>query len=178
MSRLCHPRPYRDGSGTVPHLGGERVSGGDMDYNWDLLCVDVPGIRFAIRWGRRVTDEQQQRTAGAWVRCAGEGVPVIPPAPMGPTESLPFSASVAYVHQAYDGGTFALQAASFEADRRKSHVRQGDHGQGQAFVPRGQGRHRGALGRMRRELIAVPYDRGVTDGDPASGQGDCRRHSG
>lgn len=40
---------------------------------------------------------------------------MIPPLPKAPTDSLPFSASVAYLSQAYDGGTFPLQAASFEA---------------------------------------------------------------
>lgn len=53
--------------------------------------------------------------AKAWERCAGAGAPVIPPVPMEPTETLPFSASVAYLSQAHDGGTLALQAASFEA---------------------------------------------------------------
>lgn len=93
----------------------KNVSGGEMARNSDLLCVDVLGTRFAIRWGRLVTEEQQHRVAAAWARCAGEGVPVIPPVPMEPTESLPFTASVSCVHQACDGGTFALRAASFEA---------------------------------------------------------------
>ncbi|MFC7850170.1 hypothetical protein ACFUTU_17005 [Arthrobacter sp. NPDC057388] len=81
----------------------------------DLLCVDVLGIQFVISWGMGVTEEQQHRMATVWGRCAGTDMPVIPPAPMEPMASLPFSASVAYVAKAHDGGTFALQAASFEA---------------------------------------------------------------
>ncbi|PNH85234.1 ATP-binding protein [Arthrobacter sp. AFG20] len=91
---------------------GKAISGEDRH---DLLCVDVLGTRFVISWGHAVTAEQWQRMATAWERCAGAGVPMIPPAPMEPTETLPFSASVAYLSQAYDGGTLALQAASFEA---------------------------------------------------------------
>lgn len=91
----------------------KNVSGGDCSR--DLLCVDVLGTRFAIRWGHRITEEQQHRMCSAWARCAGDGVRLVPPVPMEPTESLPFSGSVAYRSQAGDGGTFALQAASFEA---------------------------------------------------------------
>jgi hypothetical protein len=39
---------------------------------------------------------------------------MIPPLAKEPTESLPYSASVSYLSQTYDGGTFPLQAASFE----------------------------------------------------------------
>lgn len=88
------------------------MSGGDLN---DLLYLDVLGIRFAVRWGRRVAAEQRQRMAQAWARCAGVDAPVIPPVPMEPTSALPFSASVAYVPHAHDGGALALQAASFEA---------------------------------------------------------------
>jgi hypothetical protein len=103
------------------------MSGGGAQSGWeslhfeellsagDLLCIDVLGTQFAVRWGRAVTGEQQESTRAAWKRCAGRGAPMIPPLPMEPTESLPFSASVAYQSQAYDGGTFPLQAASFEA---------------------------------------------------------------
>ncbi|WP_258064406.1 hypothetical protein [Arthrobacter sp. ZGTC131] len=91
------------------------MRGTDTQHSSDLLCVDVLGTRFAVRWGRGVTQEQQQRMGAAWARCAGDGAPLIPPIPMEPTESLPFSASVAYLSQADDGGTLNLQAASFEA---------------------------------------------------------------
>ena len=80
----------------------------------DLLCLEILGTQFAIRWGRSVTAEQQQHMRSAWARCAASGAPAIPPLPKEPTESLPFSASVAFSSQKYDGGTLALQAASFE----------------------------------------------------------------
>ncbi|MBP1135069.1 hypothetical protein JOE31_001301 [Arthrobacter sp. PvP023] len=80
----------------------------------DLLCVDVLGTQFAIRWGREVTWEQREVMRSAWARCATTGEQLVPPLPKEPTESLPFSASVAYQSLAYDGGTFPLQAASFE----------------------------------------------------------------
>jgi hypothetical protein len=103
------------------------MSGGGAQSGWeslhfeellgagDLLCIDVLGTQFAVRWGRAVTAEQQEGMRAAWKSCAGTGAPMIPPFPKEPTESLPFSASVAYQSHAYDGGTFPLQAASFEA---------------------------------------------------------------
>ena len=87
---------------------------GDLQGGGELLCVDVLGTAFAIRWGRSVTLEQQHSMRSAWARCAGAGAPLIPPLPKEPTDSLPFTASVAYVSQSYDGGTFPVQAASFE----------------------------------------------------------------
>jgi hypothetical protein len=107
------------------------MSGGDAQSGWeslhfeemlgawdlaaeDLLCIDVLGTRFAVRWGRAVAEKQQEGMRAAWKRCAGSGAPVIPPLPKLPTVSLPFSASVAYQSHGYDGGTFPLQAASFE----------------------------------------------------------------
>lgn len=103
------------------------MSGGGAQSGWeslhfeellsagDLLCIDVLGTQFAVRWGRAVTEEQQESMRTAWKRCAGSAAPMIPPFPKEPTGSLPFSASVAYLSKAYDGGTFPLQAASFEA---------------------------------------------------------------
>jgi hypothetical protein len=86
----------------------------DLRGGGELVCVDVLGTAFAIRWGRSVSLEQQQLMRSAWSRCASAAAPLIPPLPKEPTESLPYSASVAYLSQAYDGGTFPLQAASFE----------------------------------------------------------------
>ncbi|WP_454699229.1 hypothetical protein [Arthrobacter humicola] len=86
----------------------------DLRGGGELLSVDVLGTQFAIRWGRSVTLEQQQSMRSAWSRCAGAGAPMIPPLAKEPTESLPYSASVSYLSQTYDGGTFPLQAASFE----------------------------------------------------------------
>ncbi len=39
----------------------------------DLLCVDVLGTQFAVRWGRGVTAEQRGTMLAAWSRCAGKG---------------------------------------------------------------------------------------------------------
>ena len=111
--------------------GEDREPGGEPPFEWDfsngwdarlfedllsggeLLWIDVLGTQFAVRWGRSVTEEQQHSMRSAWARCTGSGAPLIPPLPKEPTEALPFSASVSYLSM-YDGGTFALQAASFE----------------------------------------------------------------
>ncbi|MEO5320424.1 ATP-binding protein [Arthrobacter sp. CC3] len=85
----------------------------DLRGGGELLSVDVLGTQFAVRWGRSVTLEQQQSMRSAWSRCPGAGAPMIPPLAKEPTESLPYSASVSYLSQTYDGGTFPLQAASF-----------------------------------------------------------------
>lgn len=85
----------------------------DLLSGGELLWIDVLGTQFAVRWGRSVTEEQQQNMRSAWARCAGSGAPLIPPLPKEPTEASPFSASISYLSM-YDGGTFALQAASFE----------------------------------------------------------------
>jgi len=103
------------------------MSGGGAQSGWeslhfeellsagDLLCINVLGTQFAVRWGRAVTEVQQESMRAAWKRCAGSGARMVPPFPKEPTESLPFSASVAYLSKVYDDGTFPLQAASFEA---------------------------------------------------------------
>ena len=111
--------------------GEDEAPGGEPQFDWDfsdawdarlfedllsggeLLWIDVLGTQFAVRWGRSVTEEQQQNMRSAWARCAGSGAPLIPPLPKEPTEALPFSASVSYLSM-YDGGTFVVQAASFE----------------------------------------------------------------
>ncbi|MDR6505080.1 hypothetical protein [Arthrobacter oryzae] len=110
--------------------GGDKERGGEPQPEWnfssawdsrlfedllsggDLLCIDVLGTQFSVRWGRSVTEEQRQSMRSAWARCASSGAPTLPPLPKEPTESLPFSASVSYLSM-YDGGTFPLQAASF-----------------------------------------------------------------
>lgn len=111
--------------------GEDEAPGGEPQFDWDfsdawdarlfedllsggeLLWIDVLGTQFAVRWGSSVTEEQQQNMRSAWARCAGSGAPLIPPLPKEPTEALPFSASVSYLSM-YDGGTFVVQAASFE----------------------------------------------------------------
>ncbi len=80
----------------------------------DLLRVEVLGVQIAVRWGREVTQEQRDAMRLAWERCASSQELVVPPLPVEPTDSHPFSASVAYLTMTHDAGTFPLQAASFE----------------------------------------------------------------
>ena len=83
----------------------------------ELLCIDVLGTPFVVRWGRSVTGEQQERMLQAWSRCLSglmAAPPELPPVPAEPTESQPFSASVSYPSNEYDGGTLHVQSASFE----------------------------------------------------------------
>jgi hypothetical protein len=79
-----------------------------------LLCVDVLGTLFAVRWGREVPLEHQESMSSAWARCASTEEPLIPPLPVEPTDAQPFSASVTYESPNQDAGTFRLEAASFE----------------------------------------------------------------
>lgn len=78
------------------------------------LCLDILGVQFTVRWGRGVTGQQRERMRSAWARCASESAPHLPSLPREPNGSQPFSASVTYQAPTNDGGTFALQAASFE----------------------------------------------------------------
>ncbi|MET4589377.1 ATP-binding protein [Arthrobacter sp. 754] len=80
----------------------------------DLLHLDVLGVQFAVRWGREVTWEHREGMRSAWVRCASIGEPLAPPLPNEATDTQPFTASVTYQSPTHDGGTFLLQAASFE----------------------------------------------------------------
>jgi hypothetical protein len=80
----------------------------------DLLCVDVLGVQFGVRWGRAVTRQQREGMGAAWARCASVRQPMLPPLPEEPTAGLPFTASVAHRSVRHDGGTFLLRAASFE----------------------------------------------------------------
>ena len=80
----------------------------------DLLCVDVLGVQFGVRWGRAVTRQQREGMGAAWARCASARQLMLPPLPEEPTADLPFTASVAHRSVTHDGGTFHLQAASFE----------------------------------------------------------------
>ncbi|MHC6593434.1 PqqD family protein [Arthrobacter sp. C152] len=80
----------------------------------DLLCLDVLGRRFVVRWGSAVTWQQRIAMSAAWARCASAEEPVLPPVPLEPTDERPFTASVACASIKDDGGPFHLQAASFE----------------------------------------------------------------
>jgi hypothetical protein len=79
----------------------------------DLLCLEVLGRQFTVRWGHAVTWQQRESMSSAWARCASSREPVLPPLPMEPTDSLPFTASVICRSVKHDGGTFHVRAASF-----------------------------------------------------------------
>ncbi len=79
----------------------------------DLLCLDVLGTQFTVRWGRAVTWQQRESMSSAWARCASRREPLFPPLPVEPVESQPFTASVAYKALKADGGMFHLRAATF-----------------------------------------------------------------
>ena len=80
----------------------------------DLLCLDVLGTQFIVRWGRAITRQQRERISSVWARCASSREPVLPPLPKEPAQGQRFTASVAYQSQTHDDGTFHVQAASFE----------------------------------------------------------------
>ncbi|MGX5714877.1 PqqD family protein [Arthrobacter sp. MAHUQ-56] len=80
----------------------------------DLLCLDVLGRRFVVRWGHGVTWQQRVTMRTAWARCVSSEKPVLPPVPMEPSEDRPFTASVTCASIKDDAGTFHLGAASFD----------------------------------------------------------------
>lgn len=80
----------------------------------DLLCLDVLGTQFTVRWGLAVTWQQRESMSSAWARCASTYEPLLPPLPAEPTAGKPFTASVTSRMVKHDGGTFHLEAASFE----------------------------------------------------------------
>lgn len=80
----------------------------------DLLCLDILGKQFAVRWGSAVTWQQRVSMGSAWARCASSRELMLPPMPLDPTRGKPFTASVASPSIRHDGGTFHLEAASFE----------------------------------------------------------------
>lgn len=86
----------------------------ELEKGTDLLCLDVLGTQFAVRWGGAVTRQQRQNTRSAWARCADDKGQMLPPLPAESTAAQPFSAAVAYKSLKHDGGAFQLQAASFE----------------------------------------------------------------
>lgn len=79
----------------------------------DLLCLEVLGKQFTVRWGRAVTWQQRESMGSAWARCASSREPVLPPVPAEPTGGLPFTASVMCRSVKHDGGMFHVRAASF-----------------------------------------------------------------
>jgi len=80
----------------------------------DLLCLDVLGQQFVVRWGRAVTWQQRVSMSSAWARCASSREPLLPPKPVEPLSGSPFTASVTCTSGKDDAGTFQLAAASFE----------------------------------------------------------------
>ena len=87
--------------------GPELLSGGD------LLHLEILGVRFAVRWGSGVTQDQCDHMESAWSRCSGSGGSCPVPESPEPDGLVGFTASVAFQHGKYDGGAFRLQAASF-----------------------------------------------------------------
>lgn len=80
----------------------------------DLLCLDVLGQRFVVRWGTAVTWQQRVAMRTAWARCASSDEPLLPPVPAEPTSERSFTAAVTCSSVKHDAGTFQLQAATFE----------------------------------------------------------------
>ena len=80
----------------------------------DLLCLNVLGQQFVVRWGRAVTWQQRVSMSSAWARCASSREPLLPPVPVEPLSGSPFTASVTCTSGKDDAGTFQLAAASFE----------------------------------------------------------------
>lgn len=99
-------------SGRNTQLAHELPPLEEMLSSTEVLSVDVLGMQFAVRWGSKVTWEQSESMRSAWARCATSQESLLPPLPDEPTADLPYSASV--VSPMHNGGTFLLQAASFE----------------------------------------------------------------
>lgn len=99
-------------SGGNTQLAQESPALEEMLTSAELLSINILGVQFAVRWGREVTLKQRESMRSAWARCATREEPWAPPLPDEPTVNQPYSASV--VSPMHDGGTFLLQAASFE----------------------------------------------------------------
>ena len=80
----------------------------------DLLCLDVLGQQFVVRWGSAVTRQQRVSMSSAWVRCGSSVEPLLPPVPVEPLAGRPYTASVICTSRRHGDGTFQLAAASFE----------------------------------------------------------------
>jgi len=80
----------------------------------DLLCLDVLGQQFVVRWGSAVTRQQRVGMSSAWARCASRYEPLLPPVPAEAPPGEPFTASVTCTSTKQGNGTFQLAAASFE----------------------------------------------------------------
>jgi len=80
----------------------------------DLLCLDVLGQQFVVRWGSAVTRQQRVSMSSAWARCASSHEPLLPPVPVEPLPGRPFTASVTCTSTKHSDGTFQLAAGSFE----------------------------------------------------------------
>ena len=80
----------------------------------DLLCLDVLGQQFVVRWGSAVTRQQRVSMSSAWARCASSHEPLLPPVPAEPLPGEPFTASVTCTSTKLGEGTFQLAAPSFE----------------------------------------------------------------
>jgi len=79
----------------------------------DLLCIDVLGQQFVVRWGSAVTRQQRVSMSSAWARCASSHEPLLLPVPVEAQAGRPFTASVACTSTKHVGGTFQVAAATF-----------------------------------------------------------------
>jgi len=80
----------------------------------DLLCLDVLGQQFVVRWGGAVTWQQRVGMSLAWARCVSDQEPLLPPVPVEPLSGGPFTASVTCTSAKHQAGAFQLAAGSFE----------------------------------------------------------------
>lgn len=86
----------------------------ELAQGGDLLCLNVVGQRFVVRWGRAVTWQQRASMSSAWARCISSSLePLLPPEPMEPTDGSPFTVSVTCASMKYGHGTYHIGAASF-----------------------------------------------------------------
>ncbi|MDJ0455829.1 hypothetical protein PUN71_001265 [Arthrobacter sp. NQ7] len=96
------------------HLAWQQRLLEELAKGSDLLCLEVLGQRFVVRWGRAVTRQQRVAMSSAWARCIAGPEPLLPPVPAEPTGGRPFTASVTCTSSKHSAGTFQLEAASFE----------------------------------------------------------------
>ncbi|MET4584360.1 hypothetical protein ABID68_000226 [Pseudarthrobacter sp. PvP022] len=79
------------------------------------LQVGVLGTQFVVGWGQALSERQRTAMRTAWKRCAGQPGTLPAAPPLLPTETLPFSAVVAYRTKDRKPVEFHLQSDTFEA---------------------------------------------------------------
>ena len=96
-----------------PGLAWEQRLLEELARGSDLLCLNVLGQQFVVRWGRSVTWQQRVGMNSAWARCASSQEPLLPPVPVDPLPDRAFTASVTCTSKKHPAATFQLAAASF-----------------------------------------------------------------